>query len=123
MVLMAMLLGIPCALLGNYLLLRGREAIEHPGGTRAMETYWFGYLCVPQHAKHTEPRAYPFTERRQEWIVDWVTKTYAAGAMKRSASARGTETGSPGRLPSGKVPRSDFSTAPRRRQGPPTRVP
>lgn len=63
---------------GNYLLLRGREAIEHPSGTRAMETYWFGYLCVPQHAKHDEPRAYPFTERRQEWISDWVTKHYAA---------------------------------------------
>ncbi len=63
---------------GNYLLLRGRDAIEHPGGQRAMETYWFGYLCVPQHATHTEPRAYPFTERREEWIIDWVTKTYAA---------------------------------------------
>ena len=33
---------------GNYLLLRIRAAIEHPSGTRAMETYWFGYSCVPQ---------------------------------------------------------------------------
>lgn len=71
---------------GNYLLLRGREAIEHPGGTRAMETYWFGYLCVPQHAKHTEPRAYPFTERREEWIVDWATKAYAADPERVTAS-------------------------------------
>lgn len=71
---------------GNYLLLRGREAIEHPGGTRAMETYWFGYLCIPQHAKHTEPRAYPFTERRQEWIVDWVTKSYVADPERVTAS-------------------------------------
>ncbi|MBA4066770.1 MAG: hypothetical protein C0501_24300 [Isosphaera sp.] len=71
---------------GNYLLLRGREAIEHPGGTRAMETYWFGYLCVPQHAAHPEPRAYPFTERRQEWITDWVTKTYAADPERVTAS-------------------------------------
>lgn len=71
---------------GNYLLLRGREAIEHPGGTRAMETYWFGYLCVPQHATHPEPRAYPFTERRQEWITDWVTKTYAADPERVTAS-------------------------------------
>ncbi len=63
---------------GNYLLLRVREAIEHPSGTRAMETFWFGYLCVPQHASHTEPRAYPFTERRQEWIIDWVIQKYAA---------------------------------------------
>jgi hypothetical protein len=71
---------------GNYLLLRGREAIEHPSGTRAMETYWFGYLCVPQHAKHTEPRAYPFTERRQEWIIDWTAKTYAADLERVTAS-------------------------------------
>lgn len=71
---------------GNYLLLRGREAIEHPGGARAMETYWFGYLCVPQHATHAEPRAYPFTERRQEWITDWVTKTYAADPERVTAS-------------------------------------
>jgi hypothetical protein len=71
---------------GNYLLLRGRDAIEHPGGTRAMETYWFGYLCVPQHAGHTEPRAYPYTERREEWIIDWVTKTYAADPERVTAS-------------------------------------
>jgi hypothetical protein len=71
---------------GNYLLLRGRDAIEHPGGTRAMETYWFGYLCVPQGATHAEPRAYPFTERRQEWITDWVTKAYAADPERVTAS-------------------------------------
>ncbi len=63
---------------GNYLLLNGRDAIEHPGGTQALETFWFGYSCVPQLAKHTEARAYPFTERRQEWIIDWVVKAYAA---------------------------------------------
>ncbi|MCC6419797.1 MAG: hypothetical protein IT429_16305 [Gemmataceae bacterium] len=61
---------------GSYLLLRGRDAIEHPDGTRARETVWFGYACVPQHATHSEPRAYPFTERRQEWIIDWVMKAY-----------------------------------------------
>ena len=71
---------------GNYLLLRVREAIEHPSGVRAMETYWFGYLCVPQHASHTEPRAYPFTERRQEWIIDWVMKKYAADPERVTAS-------------------------------------
>ena len=71
---------------GNYLLLRVREAIEHPSGTRAMETYWFGYLCVPQHASHQEPRAYPFTERRQEWIIDWVIKKYAVDPERITAS-------------------------------------
>lgn len=67
---------------GNYLLLRSRDAIEHPSGTRAMETYWFGYLCVPQLALHREPRAYPYTERRIEWIIDWVTKRYEADAER-----------------------------------------
>ncbi len=71
---------------GNYLLLRVREAIEHPNGTRALETFWFGYLCVPQHATHKEPRAYPFTERRQEWIIDWVNKKYAADPERVTAS-------------------------------------
>lgn len=71
---------------GNYLLLRSRDAIEHPGGTRAMETYWFGYLCVPQNATHKEPRAYPYTERRMEWIIDWVTKKYHADPERVSAS-------------------------------------
>lgn len=71
---------------GNYLLLQGRDAIEHPSGTRAMETYWFGYNCVPQHATHAEPRACPFTERRQEWITDWVTKTYAADPERVTVS-------------------------------------
>ena len=59
---------------GNYLILNSRDAIEHPSGLRAMETYWFGYLCVPQLASHREPRAYPYTERRMEWIIDWVTQ-------------------------------------------------
>jgi hypothetical protein len=71
---------------GNYLLLRVREAIEHPSGTRAMETFWFGYLCVPHHASHPEPRAYPFTERRQEWIIDWVIKKYAVDPERVTAS-------------------------------------
>lgn len=71
---------------GNYLLLQSRDAIEHPGGTRAMETYWFGYLCVPQLASHTEPRAYPYTERRMEWIIDWATKQYAVDSEHISVS-------------------------------------
>jgi hypothetical protein len=61
---------------GNYLMLNGRDTIEHPDGKQAMETFWFGYLGIPQHATHTEPRAYPFTERREDWIIDWVVKRY-----------------------------------------------
>lgn len=71
---------------GNYLLLRSRDAIEHPSGLRAMETYWFGYLCVPQLAAHREPRAYPYTERRMEWIVDWVVRRYNADPERVYAS-------------------------------------
>ncbi len=59
----------------NTLVLRAREAIEHPSGLRAMETFWFGYLAA---LEGKEPRAYPFTERRQLWIIDWAAKKYAA---------------------------------------------
>ena len=61
---------------GNRLLLRVRDAVEHPSGTRAMETYWFGYYCAPQWAKHAEPRVYPFTANQLRWITDWVVKRY-----------------------------------------------
>ena len=71
---------------GNYLLLRSRDAIEHPSGARALETHWFGYLCVPQLAAHREPRAYPYTERRMEWIIDWVVKKYDADPERAYAS-------------------------------------
>lgn len=67
---------------GNHLLLRTRDAIEHPSGTRAMETYWFGYWCVPTGATDKEPRAHPFTEQRVQWIIDWTVKTYAADAER-----------------------------------------
>ena len=62
----------------QHLILQSRDAIVTPAGTRAMETYWFGYVCVPQWAQHKEPRAYPFTERRMLWIIDWVIKKYGA---------------------------------------------
>lgn len=71
---------------GNYLLLRSRECIEHPSGAGALETFWFGYLCVPQSAQHTEPRAYPFTEVRTEWIIDWAKNKYAADPQRVTAS-------------------------------------
>jgi hypothetical protein len=63
---------------GNRLVLETRDAIVHPSGKRAMETFWFGYVCVPQGAAHREPRAYPFTERRLEWIISWTIPKYSA---------------------------------------------
>lgn len=61
---------------GNRLMLRVRDAVEHPSGRGAMETYWFGFMCVPQGAKHSEPRVYPFTENQLLWITRWATERY-----------------------------------------------
>ena len=69
---------------GNRLVLETRDAIVHPSGKRAVETYWFGYVCVPQGAAHAEPRAYPFTERRLEWILGWTIAKYGADAERVS---------------------------------------
>lgn len=63
---------------GNRLVLGVRDAVEHPSGRNAMETYWFGYWCIPQWAKEREPRVYPFTENQLLWIVNWTAKRYAA---------------------------------------------
>lgn len=63
---------------GNRLLLRARDAVEHPSGKRAMETYWFGYLCVPEGAKHEQPRVYPFTEQQLLWMTRWAVDHYHA---------------------------------------------
>ncbi len=63
---------------GHLLFLRLRDAVEHPSGRRAMESYWFGYLCVPQGAQHAEPRVYPFTENQVLWITKWVVEHYQA---------------------------------------------
>ena len=57
----------------NRLLLRVRDAVEHPSGNGAMETYWFGYAFL----KGGEPRFYPFTETRTLWTMDWVAQRYA----------------------------------------------
>jgi hypothetical protein len=63
---------------GNQLRIVVRDAVEHPSGQRAMETYWFGYYCVPEGARHEEPRVYRFTERQLLWIVDWTIQRYGA---------------------------------------------
>jgi hypothetical protein len=53
-----------------------RDAIENPRGDGPIETCWFGYFCVPVGAAHHEPRAYPFTENRLAWALDWVVRKY-----------------------------------------------
>jgi hypothetical protein len=67
---------------GNQLRIVVRDAVEHPSGKRAMETYWFGYYCVPEGATHSEPRVYQFTERQLLWIVDWTTQRYSADPQR-----------------------------------------
>ncbi|HOX08407.1 MAG TPA: hypothetical protein PK280_18575, partial [Planctomycetota bacterium] len=64
---------------GKSLSLSAFESLENPAGNPVnlcFETYWFGYLCVPQWADHKEPRAYPFTENRMLWVIDWVARKY-----------------------------------------------
>src|ERR1051325_1644533 len=67
---------------GNPLALRARDALEHPSGVRAMETYWFGDWCVPQGATHAEPRLYPFTENQLTWMTRWAAERYGADANR-----------------------------------------
>jgi hypothetical protein len=60
------------------LLLRPRDALEHPSGQRNMESYWFGYHCRPQWAHHEDSRFYPFTEARLVWMISWAVEHYGA---------------------------------------------
>jgi hypothetical protein len=53
-----------------------RDAILRADGKGALETFWFGYYCSPQWAPKTPPRAYPFTEQRLLWLIDWTIKRY-----------------------------------------------
>lgn len=69
---------------GGRLLLRVRDAVENPSGRGAMETYWFGYTCVPQGAQHEEPRFYPYTENQLLWITRWVVERYQADSQRLS---------------------------------------
>lgn len=63
---------------GKTLHLASRDAIENPKGDGVVETCWFGYYCIPVGAEHKEPRAYPFTENRVEWMVKWTVGKYQA---------------------------------------------
>ncbi len=67
---------------GKCLITFMRDAIVHPGGNAVQETCWFGYFCIPQNAKHTEPRAYPFTENRLDWAVKWIMKKYRVDPLR-----------------------------------------
>jgi hypothetical protein len=58
----------------NTLVLRSIDHIEHEDGWKI--TTWFGYTCIPQWATHKDSRAYPFTERRMLWVIDWVRRKY-----------------------------------------------
>jgi hypothetical protein len=61
------------------LVLSSIDAIHNPVAgplNHTMETFWFGYRCVPQWADHPEERAYPFTENRMLWIIGWAVKKY-----------------------------------------------
>jgi len=69
---------------GGVLLVRPRDAIVRPDGREALETYWFGYGSVPQGASHKDLRAYPFTERRLQWIIEWVVRRYRADGTRVS---------------------------------------
>lgn len=69
---------------GNSLLLRPRDAIEHPSGRGAFETMWLGYYCIPQGATHKEPRYYRFTENRLLWMIDWSLKRYGGDPQRVS---------------------------------------
>ncbi len=62
--------------------LYSRDAIVDPDGAGVVETCWFGYLCKPFGATHDEPRAYPVTENRLEWMVRWVVDRYKADPQR-----------------------------------------
>ncbi len=80
----------------NSLLLRPRDAIEHPSGRNAFETMWLGYYCIPQGASHAEPRYYRFTENRLLWMIDWAVQRY--GADPRRISMGGSSMGGLGSI-------------------------
>jgi hypothetical protein len=88
---------------GNSLLLRPRDAIEHPSGRGAFETMWLGYYCIPQGAAHDEPRYYRFTENRLMWMIDWSIMRYGADPQRVSM---GGQLDGPPRLDQRRIPPS-----------------
>ncbi len=62
---------------GTHFILNSRDTIVKPNGS-PMETYWFGYVCVPPWSKDNQPRAYNFTEKRMLWVINWAIEKYEA---------------------------------------------
>jgi hypothetical protein len=73
---------------GTGLMFASRDAIENPNGNGVSETCWFGYFCIPVGADHQEPRAYPFTENRVAWMVDWIMKKYQVDPLRVYSSGQ-----------------------------------
>jgi len=72
--------GLPCnftvAEAAGKLTLYPRDTVLRTSGNYGLETMWVGYFCKPYWSKDSEPRAYLFTEKKLEWIIDWVVKKY-----------------------------------------------
>jgi hypothetical protein len=47
-----------------------------PKGDAVRQSSWFGHWVRPQWADHEGPRAYPFTARRLDWMVEWTMENY-----------------------------------------------
>jgi len=77
---------------GNQLRLVARDTLVHPNGAQGFETFWFGYHVVPQwSAASAAPRAYPYTETRLDWMLQWAIARY--GADPNRIYAEGTSMG------------------------------
>jgi hypothetical protein len=61
-----------------HLLLSPRDTMTLPCGKTGVESLWFGLWCKPNWATDPVPRAYPFSDQRVEWLVNWVVKNYGA---------------------------------------------
>ncbi len=59
-----------------HLVLAPRDTMNKPSGTRGVENLWFGLLCKPNWSTEKQPRAYPFSEQRVDWIIKWVSGKY-----------------------------------------------
>ncbi len=65
-----------------------RDTMSTPAGATGLEAMWFGLWGKPNWATDPEPRAYPFSERRVKWIVDWVLKAYGADPNRISVGGQ-----------------------------------
>lgn len=66
---------------GNFLNVESHSLAATPKGN-LLTTWWYGYSCVPQWASHKKPKAYPFTERKLDWLLEWSIKKYKADRQR-----------------------------------------